>query len=196
MKDRWRESPAYDAETLAPWPQRQLFHCQCWKHIERETAFSPANTYEISEHDAYPPTKVKSFPCLDQFYAMAFAQLAMVAPLRSTRSTIVPGRQMLPSSEPTRLTPAPRVKSAMSAIKPARIGSGGSLSSLNFDKKNEGLSAQPTRNDTSPRAFAAPPTVRTAGSRIRKAITSTENMKTPAHVHRSRDVQPFQESVT
>lgn len=47
MKDRWRESPALDAETMQPLPQRQLFHSQCWKHIERENAEDPTMTYEV-----------------------------------------------------------------------------------------------------------------------------------------------------
>ena len=37
MRDRWRTSPAYDAETNARLPENQLFHSQCWKHIERES---------------------------------------------------------------------------------------------------------------------------------------------------------------
>lgn len=47
LKDRWRESPAYDAETMILWPQRQLFHSQCWKHIEAENLVSPSMTYEV-----------------------------------------------------------------------------------------------------------------------------------------------------
>ena len=38
MRDRWRTSPAYDAQTKARLPENQLFHSQCWKHIERESA--------------------------------------------------------------------------------------------------------------------------------------------------------------
>lgn len=47
MKDRWRESPAYDAETMQLLPQKQLFHSQCWKHIERESAIDPSATFEV-----------------------------------------------------------------------------------------------------------------------------------------------------
>jgi hypothetical protein len=52
MKDRWRESPALDAETLQPWPDRQLFHSQCWKQIEKENATNPRLTYEVRCIDA------------------------------------------------------------------------------------------------------------------------------------------------
>lgn len=47
MKDRWRESPALDAETSQPLPQRQLFHSQCWRLIEKESATKPNITYEV-----------------------------------------------------------------------------------------------------------------------------------------------------
>ena len=36
VKHRWRTSPALDAETLQPIEKRQLFHSQCWKHMEAE----------------------------------------------------------------------------------------------------------------------------------------------------------------
>ncbi|MCY1499755.1 hypothetical protein D9M68_337820 [compost metagenome] len=45
LKDRWRESPAHDADTLAPLPQRQLFHSQCWKRIEGEGIRAGAGFY-------------------------------------------------------------------------------------------------------------------------------------------------------
>ena len=38
MRDRWRTSPAYDATTGQRLPVNQLFHSQCWKHIERESS--------------------------------------------------------------------------------------------------------------------------------------------------------------
>lgn len=47
MKDRWRISPAHDAETMQKLPQNQLFHSQCWKHIEREYSASPRRKYEV-----------------------------------------------------------------------------------------------------------------------------------------------------
>jgi hypothetical protein len=47
MKDRWRESPALDAETMAPWPRKQLFHSQCWRNIEHEYERDPTMRYEV-----------------------------------------------------------------------------------------------------------------------------------------------------
>lgn len=47
MKDRWRVSPAYDADTMVKLPANQLFHSQCWKHIEREVSAGPGTTYEV-----------------------------------------------------------------------------------------------------------------------------------------------------
>ena len=47
MADRWRESPAYDAATMTKLPKNQLFHSQCWKHIEREHLAAEAQGYEV-----------------------------------------------------------------------------------------------------------------------------------------------------
>lgn len=47
LKDRWRVSPALDVETMVQLPQRQLFHSQCWKHIERESTATPGITFEV-----------------------------------------------------------------------------------------------------------------------------------------------------
>jgi hypothetical protein len=47
LKDRWRVSPAYDAETMQRLPQNQLFHAQCWRHIEREFATRSRVTFEV-----------------------------------------------------------------------------------------------------------------------------------------------------
>jgi hypothetical protein len=47
LKDRWRVSPAYDAETMVRLPENQLFHSQCWKHIEREYSSKAGHTYEV-----------------------------------------------------------------------------------------------------------------------------------------------------
>jgi hypothetical protein len=47
LKDRWRVSPAHDAETMIRLPENQLFHSQCWKHIEREYMQNASNTYEV-----------------------------------------------------------------------------------------------------------------------------------------------------
>lgn len=43
MADRWRESPAFDAETMVPLPRRQLFHSQCWARIQEEVAAAPVS---------------------------------------------------------------------------------------------------------------------------------------------------------
>jgi len=47
MKDRWRESPAYDADTMSLLPTKQLFHSQCWKQIEREHAHDARARFEV-----------------------------------------------------------------------------------------------------------------------------------------------------
>lgn len=47
LKDRWRISPAHDAETMVRLAENQLFHSQCWKHIERESAQNTGGTYEV-----------------------------------------------------------------------------------------------------------------------------------------------------
>lgn len=47
MADRWRESPAYDATTMAKLARNQLFHSQCWKHIEREHHMADPQGYEV-----------------------------------------------------------------------------------------------------------------------------------------------------
>ena len=47
LKDRWRVSPAHDADTMTKLPENQLFHSQCWKHIERESSSQTGSMYEI-----------------------------------------------------------------------------------------------------------------------------------------------------
>lgn len=47
LKHRWRTSPAYDAETMVRLPQNQIFHSQCWKHIERESLANPGASFEV-----------------------------------------------------------------------------------------------------------------------------------------------------
>ncbi|WP_313300214.1 hypothetical protein [Diaphorobacter sp.] len=47
VKHRWRLSPALDALTLQPQAKRQLFHSQCWKHLEAEYKTSPLMQYEV-----------------------------------------------------------------------------------------------------------------------------------------------------
>lgn len=47
LKHRWRTSPAYDADTMIKLPKNQLFHSQCWKHIEAESETKPGITFEV-----------------------------------------------------------------------------------------------------------------------------------------------------
>ena len=47
LKHRWRTSPAYDSLTMEKLPQNQIFHSQCWKHIERESMTNPKITFEV-----------------------------------------------------------------------------------------------------------------------------------------------------
>lgn len=58
LKHRWRTSPAYDAETMQRLPQNQLFHSQCWKHIERESLASPGLSYEVRAINAAQLTEI------------------------------------------------------------------------------------------------------------------------------------------
>lgn len=47
LNHRWRTSPAYDAETMERLERNQLFHSQCWKHIEKECTADPGVTFEV-----------------------------------------------------------------------------------------------------------------------------------------------------
>lgn len=47
LKHRWRRSPAFDAITGIQLSERQLFHSQCWKHIEKESAAVPTLSFEV-----------------------------------------------------------------------------------------------------------------------------------------------------
>ncbi len=47
LKHRWRTSPAYDAVTMVKLTKNQIFHSQCWKHIERESLSYPTITFEV-----------------------------------------------------------------------------------------------------------------------------------------------------
>lgn len=73
LKDRWRVSPAYDAETMERLPENQLFHSQCWKHIERETADDPAIGYEVRciDGETLLPILNRVGPPLSAFTALA-----------------------------------------------------------------------------------------------------------------------------
>ena len=47
LKHRWRTSPAFDAETGERLQANQLFHSQCWKHIEAENFSAHGISYEV-----------------------------------------------------------------------------------------------------------------------------------------------------
>ncbi len=47
VKQRWRTSPAYDADTMGRLPQDQLFHSQCWRHMQGEASTTPAIDVEV-----------------------------------------------------------------------------------------------------------------------------------------------------
>lgn len=47
LKDRWRVSPAISYANKSKLPVNQLFHSQCWKHIEREFSSNPSVRYEV-----------------------------------------------------------------------------------------------------------------------------------------------------
>ncbi len=47
LKHRWRTSPAFDMETGLKLSANQLFHSQCWKHIEAESCSTPGLSYEV-----------------------------------------------------------------------------------------------------------------------------------------------------
>lgn len=47
LRHRWRESPAVDAQSGMPLPERQLFHSQCWKHIQQEFLSGVSRTFVV-----------------------------------------------------------------------------------------------------------------------------------------------------
>ena len=47
MSHRWRESPAICARTGVLLPKKQIFHSQCWKHIERETSEGRDESFNV-----------------------------------------------------------------------------------------------------------------------------------------------------
>lgn len=72
LKDRWRVSPALDAITMIRLAENQLFHSQCWKHIELETSLNPMNTYEVRSIDGITllPLLERLGPPLSAFTAL------------------------------------------------------------------------------------------------------------------------------
>jgi hypothetical protein len=47
LKHRWRTSPAFDAETMVRLANDQLFHSQCWRHMEREAEGNARAVFEV-----------------------------------------------------------------------------------------------------------------------------------------------------
>jgi hypothetical protein len=47
VKHRWRTSPAFDPQTMRPLGVKQLFHSQCWKHMQAESSKARQATYEV-----------------------------------------------------------------------------------------------------------------------------------------------------
>lgn len=72
LKDRWRVSPAYDATTMQPLREKQLFHSQCWKHIERESAGTARCLFEVRSitADTLLPLIERFGPPLSAFAAL------------------------------------------------------------------------------------------------------------------------------
>lgn len=47
VKHRWRTSPAYDANTMCRLPENQLFHSQCWRHMQAAVSTEPNLKVEV-----------------------------------------------------------------------------------------------------------------------------------------------------
>lgn len=60
VKHRWRLSPALDAKTMQPLQRHQLFHSQCWKHIEIEYQKIPNSKFEVRVIEAVGLIKIIS----------------------------------------------------------------------------------------------------------------------------------------
>lgn len=81
LADRWRVSPALDAETMIPLATGQLFHSQCWSKIEEETSTRPGSTYEVRCIDGMelPPLLSRLGPPLVAFTALGADAEGIVA---------------------------------------------------------------------------------------------------------------------
>lgn len=95
VKHRWRTSPAYDAETMTRLPRDQLFHSQCWKHIEQEWSSSPDCQFEVRVISAIPlaPLLERLGPPVSAFTALRDDGESLVASVErwlcNRRSTAV-----------------------------------------------------------------------------------------------------------
>jgi len=54
LRHRWRESPALDAETGDRLPQNQLFHSQCWRHLQKELLETAQRAFVVRSIEAEP----------------------------------------------------------------------------------------------------------------------------------------------
>ena len=72
VKHRWRTSPSYDAETMARLPEDQLFHSQCWKHMETAATTEPTIEIEVRciQHPALASELTRLGPPLSGFLAL------------------------------------------------------------------------------------------------------------------------------
>lgn len=72
VKHRWRTSPAYDAETMSKLPKNQLFHSQCWRHIETAWQRNPSVDIEVRsiQHSALVQVLSRLGPPLSGFLAL------------------------------------------------------------------------------------------------------------------------------
>ncbi len=72
MKHRWRTSPSYHADTMVRLSEDQLFHSQCWKHMEAAASTNPAIQIEVRciQHEALAPELARLGPPLSGFLAL------------------------------------------------------------------------------------------------------------------------------
>ena len=72
VKHRWRTSPAYDAISMNRLPEDQLFHSQCWRHIQAAAAINPRIHVEVRTvmHSALATELARLGPPLSGFLAL------------------------------------------------------------------------------------------------------------------------------
>ena len=72
VKHRWRTSPAYDAVSMNRLQEDQLFHSQCWRHIQAAAAISPNIQVEVRSvmHEALASELARLGPPLSGLLAL------------------------------------------------------------------------------------------------------------------------------
>lgn len=72
VKHRWRTSPAYDANTMNRLPEDQLFHSQCWRHMQAAAATNPSLDVEVRTvtHGSLAAELARLGPPLSGFLAL------------------------------------------------------------------------------------------------------------------------------